>query len=167
MCHRDKFLRWSPLAALLLPVVLVACGGGSGGSGPASPTDPAQSATLGLSTDWGSVTVETNGLPFDAGAARAAIAAGYAKGRAQIGDHVDRLRLDGYRIVVMPADWANGSRYGEHLRAEREIRMRVGVEAVLTHELQHMFAWELGRFDDCEVRQDHAHGYDLLCGPLP
>lgn len=167
MFRRDQPFRPSYLAVLaLLPLVLVACGGGSGG-GPATPTDPGPGTTLSLSTDWGDVTVYTNGLPFDPSAARTAIAAGYEKGRAQIGDHVDRFRLDGYHIAVMPADWANGSLYGQHLRAQREIRMRTGVERVLTHELQHVFAWDLGRFDDCKVYQDHPHGYDLLCGPLP
>ncbi len=160
-------LRWSPVAALLLPVVLVACGGGSGGGGPVSPTDPTDTSVLELSTDWGNVTIYPNGQTFDADAAVAAIAAGYEKGREQIGGHVDDLRLDGYHILVMPADWANGSLYGQHLRDQREIRIRVGVERVLTHELQHMFAWDLDRFDDCKVLQDHAHGYDLHCARLP
>jgi len=161
-------LRRSLLAILFLPVVLLGCGGGgSGGGGPVGPTDPMQSSVLELSTDWGNLTIYPNGHPFDADKALAAIVAGYAKGREQIGGEVDGFRLDGYHVMVMPEDWANGSLCGQHLRAEREIRIRVGVEQVLTHELQHMFAWDLNRFDDCKVLQDHAHGYDLHCLRLP
>jgi hypothetical protein len=145
-----------------LPVVLAltvaGCSGGSGG--PTSPTGPSEGPTAVLSTQWGEVVVETNGYPVDFDRALQSVIVGYDRGRSQVGSRIDGIRLDGYRLTVMPADWGLN---GEHVRAAREIRMRAGVENVLEHELQHMFAWELDRFSDCKTYQDHTPGYDLLC----
>jgi hypothetical protein len=166
MRSRPSFLR---TLRLVLPIFVVlavaACSGGSGGSS-ASPTDPAGGASvsvLTLSTSWGDVAVQTNGHPFDAGRALAAIERGYAKGRGQVGDEIDGCRLDEYHITIMPEDW---NLNGQHLRDTREIRMRVGIENVLAHEVQHMFAWDLDRFSDCRTYQDHPAGYDLVCQRL-
>lgn len=145
----------------LLVLALAACSGGSGGSGGlSSPTAPTLETASVLSTRWGDLPVQTNGYAVDLDRARASIEEGYAKARRQIGSEVDRLWLGGYRITVMPPQW---ERNGQHLRDAREIRIRAGVENVLEHELQHLFAWELGRFSDCRVLQDHPGGYDLHC----
>lgn len=164
MPSRDTLLR-----LLYMPVILsltfaaVACSGGSS----SSPTDPAGGGgggpVLALSTSWGDVTVDTGGHPFDPGRALASIEQGYGKARRQVGGEIDGVRLDAYRITIMPADW---SLNGQHLRDQREIRMRVGVENVLEHELQHLFAWELGRFSECRTYQDHPDGFDLHCQRL-
>jgi hypothetical protein len=154
--------RFLPLVlALSLTLTSAACSGGSGG--PTSPTGPSDGPTAVLSTQWGQVVVETNGFPVDFDKALGCVIEGYERGRAQVGSKVDAIRLDGYRITVMPSDWGLN---GEHVRAAREIRMRAGVERVLVHELQHMFAWELDRFNDCKTYQDHPQGYDLLCRRL-
>lgn len=148
-------------AALVLALGLTACGGGSGG--PASPTGPAEGPAAVLSTRWGDLVVQTNGHPVDFDKALGSVIEGYDRGRAQVGTRIDGIRLDGYRITVMPGDWGLN---GEHVRGAREIRMRAGVERVLVHELQHLFAWELERFSDCKTYQDHPQGYDLLCRRL-
>lgn len=150
---------------VLLSVVLLsiaACSGGSGG--PSSPTAPSVAATSVLSTQWGDLQVEANGYAFDLDRARSSIAAGYERGRRQMGGEIDQVWLSGYHVTVMPPDWELA---GQHLRENREIRVRAGVENVLEHEVQHLFAWELGRFSDCRTYQDHAGGYDLHCGRLP
>ncbi len=154
------------LLALLAPmtVLATACGGGGGGGGPAGPTDPTASSLASLSTSQGSLTVQTNGFEVDFQAIDRAIARGYEKARDQIGDRADDLRFDGYTLQVMPSSWELA---GQHLRETRTIRMRVGEERVIAHELQHVFAWDLNRFDECKVLQDHAHGYDLNCARLP
>lgn len=151
------------LFGLTLAVALAGCSGGSGS--PTSPTEPAGPAAsnLSLATRWGDLVVEANGYAVDLDRARASIERGYAKGRSQIGDEVDGMWLAGYCITVMPPDWELN---GQHLRDRREIRIRAGTETVLAHELQHFFAWELGRFSDCRTYQDHPGGYDLLCNPL-
>lgn len=149
------------LASTVLLVVVVGCSGGAGG--PASPTSPSPGATVSLATEWGDLVVQTHGYPVDFDRALASVAEGYAKGRRQIGSAIDQLRLDGYVLTVMPPDWELN---GQHVRDGREIRMRAGVEAVLEHELQHLFAWELGRFTDCKVYQDHPAGFDLHCNRL-
>lgn len=148
----------------LLALTLAACSGGSGGSGGlSSPTAPAIETAPVLSTPWGDLAVETQGYAVDLGRALASIEEGYAKGRRQIGSEVDRLRLGSYRITVMPPHWELN---GQHVRDAREIRIRAGVENVLEHELQHLFAWELGRFSECRVQQDHPGGYDLHCNRM-
>lgn len=153
------------MAALLIVVIgpLAACSGGSG-SGPSSPTAAgAESLVATLSTPWGDLEIQTNGHPVDFDRAHDAVVRGYEQGREQVGGRIDGFRLDGYKLVVMPGDWGLN---GQHVRASREIRMRAGVEQVVRHELQHFFAWELGRFDDCKVLQDHPGGFDLHCRPL-
>lgn len=147
---------------LVLTLFAGACSGGSGGSG--SPTDPAGSSMASLSTQWGELAFRTNGYPVDFDRALGSLVQGYDKGRSQIGARVDQLRLDHYVVTVMPPDWGLN---GQHVRDAREIRIRAGVEQVLEHELQHMFAWELGRFVDCKTLQDHPHGFDLNCKRLP
>lgn len=148
---------------LVLVLALAACSGGSGG--PTSPTDPSGGAgmTASLSTQWGELVFETGGHPVDFDRALQSISEGYGKARAQVGSRADGFRLDGYRVRVMPASWELN---GQHLRSSREIRMRAGVESVLEHELQHVFAWELERFGECKTYQDHRGGYDLHCNPL-
>ena len=154
-------------AALSLVLTLsfaVGCSGGS--SSASSPTDPAGAPgnlVLSLSTSWGEIPVQTQGHAFDPNRALRSIEEGYEKARRQVGDRIDTIQLDQYRITIMPADW---NLNGEHLRDRREIRMRVGIEGVLEHELQHLFAWELGRFGDCRTLQDHPNGFDLHCGRL-
>ena len=153
----------SCLLGLVLAMGATACSGGSGSGGPSSPTAPALEAAPMLSTQWGELTVQSNGYIVDLARARASIEEGYAKARRQIGSEADRMWLAGYRITVMPPDWHLN---GQHLRDQREIRIRAGVENVLEHELQHLFAWELGRFSECRTYQDHPGGFDLLCNPL-
>lgn len=160
-----KTIRTIPMTALLMVwiIPLAACSGGSGSS-PTSPTAAgAESMVASLSTPWGEIEVQTNGHPVDFDRVYDSVVAGYDQGRSQVGDRVDGFRLDGYRLVVMPSDWGLN---GQHLRGSREIRMRAGVERVMRHELQHLFAWELGRFDQCKTLQDHPGGYDLHCNPL-
>ncbi len=157
----SKLLRISYIPVILaLTLAATGCSGGSS----SSPTDPGDGGgsgpVLALSTSWGDVTIDTGGHPFDPGRALASIEEGYEKARRQVGGAIDGVRLDAYRITIMPADW---SLNGQHLRDRREIRMRVGVENVLEHELQHLFAWELDRFGDCRTYQDHPNGFDLHC----
>lgn len=164
MASRSSLLRLSYFpATLALAFALTSCSGGSS----SSPTDPGDGGgsgpVLALSTSWGDVTIDTGGHPFDPGRALASIEYGYEKGRRQVGGAIDGVRLDAYRITIMPADW---NLNGEHLRDRREIRMRVGIENVLEHELQHLFAWELDRPGDCRTYQDHPNGYDLHCQRL-
>jgi len=147
--------------ALGLTLSSAACSGGSGGS--ASPTAPSEGPAAVLSTQWGNVVIETGGFPVDFDKALDSVIDGYDRARSQIGSRADGFRLDGYTIRVMPPSWELN---GQHLRGSREILMRAGVERVLAHELQHMFAWELGRFTDCKTYQDHPRGYDLLCRQL-
>lgn len=157
----DRAVR--PVRPLIVAVALVAlvAGGCSGGSGAsASPTVPDAPTSFQLNTQWGSVAVLTNGHEVDLDRALASLEAGYAKARRQIGDEADRISLAGYRIEVMPESWELN---GEHLRSERKILMRAGIEHVLEHELQHLFAWELSRPSTCRTYQDHAGGYDLHC----
>lgn len=164
MCSRSSFRGISSIAFSLF--LILAAGACSGGSGAGSPTDPGgggSTSVLTLSTSWGDVAIVTDGHPFDPGRALASIEHGYAKAREQIGDEVDRYRIDQYRITVMPADWELN---GQHLRDRREIRVRAGIENVLEHELQHFFAWELDRFSDCRTYQDHPQGFDLHCSRI-
>lgn len=165
MCSDRQYEAPSSFVVLLVLGSALVLGACSGGSGPGSPTDPGGDPTsvLTLSTSWGDVAVATGGHAFDPGRALASIEEGYAKARDQVGERVDGIRLDPYRITIMPADWELN---GQHLRDRREIRMRVGVENVLEHELQHFFAWELGRFSDCRTYQDHPNGFDLHCARL-
>lgn len=152
------------LPALALCVATLGCGGSGSGS-MTSPTDPSGvEAIYELSTAYGAFVVVTNGHPVDLDAVAAAVERGYGKARDQVGGLADRMRFNGYRLVVMPRDW---ELYGQHLRDRREIRMRVGVERVVAHELQHFFAWELERHAACRELQDHPGGYDLHCDHLP
>lgn len=149
-------------STLILTLALAACSGGSGGS--SSPTDPGPGApSASLSTQWGELVFQTQGHAVDFDRALRSVTEGYDRARAQIGVRADGLRLDGYRVTVMPASWELN---GQHLRSTREIRMRAGVENVLEHELQHVFAWELDRHNDCKTYQDHEGGYDLHCRQL-
>ena len=147
------------IGALL--VLTAACSGGGGGA--QSPTAPTSGPVMELVTSQGTFTVFTNGHPFDPDAVVAAVDRGYAKAREQIGGTAGALRFDGYTLVVMPSSWDLN---GQHVRDQREIRMRAGIERVVAHELQHFFAWELGRHRDCRVLQDHPNGYDLHCDRL-
>lgn len=145
----------------LLLLVLAGCSGGSdGSSGLSSPTAPTTASASVLSTQWGDLSIQANGYSIDLDRARASIQQGYDKGRRQIGSEIDQLWLAGYRITVMPPHWELN---GQHLRDAREIRIRAGVENVLEHEIQHFFAWELGRFSECRTFQDHPGGFDLRC----
>ena len=145
-------------------LLAVACGGGGGGGGPVGPTDPSPTSSASLATSQGSFTVQANGYDVDLQAIDRAIGRAYDKARDQIGGRADDLRFDGYTLEVMPESWELA---GQHLRETRTIRMRVGDERVVTHELQHVFAWDLDRPHDCKVLQDHPHGYDLNCARLP
>lgn len=151
----------SLVTTLSLTLALAACSGGSGG--PASPTDPGGGPAASLSTQWGELVFESNGHAVDFDRALQSVIEGYDKARSQVGPRADGFRLDGYRVTVMPASWELN---GQHLRSSREIRMRVGVENVLEHELQHVFAWELDRFSECRTYQDHSGGYDLHCNKV-
>jgi hypothetical protein len=146
------------IAALL--VLAVSCGG----SGSQTPAAPQSGPVLDLVTSYGTFTVYTNGHPINPDKVADAVARGYRKARSQIGASADSMRFDGYSLVVMPSSWGLN---GRHVRDRREIRMREGVELVVAHELQHFFAWELGRNQDCRVLQDHPQGYDLHCNRLP
>lgn len=148
------------LVIMLLAVPAVGCSGGSATS-PTAPTG--DGSVVSLATPWGTIPVQTGGLWCDPEEALASIEEGYEKARRQLGGAADAIRLDGYRIVIMPEDWHLN---GEHVRDRRELRVRAGVERVLEHELQHLFAWELGRSGDCRTYQDHPGGFDLLCRPL-
>ena len=150
--------------AFAIPVVLVltACGGGGGGA--KAPTE-ASGPVATLATSHGAITVYTNGNSFDAGRASAAIDAGYDKARAQIGARIDNVRLDGMTISVEKSVY-DGAAVGQYLPESDTVEAAVGVENVLTHELQHRFCHNLGHSGDCCTYQDHAHGYDLQCRPL-
>ncbi|MFW6012369.1 MAG: hypothetical protein ACOC92_01525 [bacterium] len=159
--RNTKCNRAHQLTILALAVVLSfgwSCGGGS-----SSPTAPAGGPAFEITTAQGTFVVHPNGEPVDVEAVKAAVERGYEKAGRQIGARVDELRFDGYRLIVMPPDWELN---GEHRRNRQEIRMRSGVERVVAHELQHLFAWELGRPHDCKVLQDHPGGYDLHCARL-
>jgi hypothetical protein len=161
--HRSNHRRAARHALPLVLVLAIAgCSGGSGGA--SSPTAPSAGPVSVLSTQWGDLQVQANGYAVDLDRARASIAVGYEKGRRQMGPDIDRIWLSGYRITVMPSDWGLN---GQHVRESRELRIRAGFENVLEHEVQHVFAWELGRYSDCRTYQDHAGGYDLHCGRLP
>jgi hypothetical protein len=145
-------------AALAAAFALSACGGSGGG--PSSPTETnGPQATL--ATKRGTVMVLTNGNSFDPDRAVAAIEAGYAKARTQIGDRVDNIRLDGMVLEVQPGTF-NGAVGQYHSNSDR-VEIAQGVENVLAHELQHRFCHNLGNAGECCTYQDHSNGYDLQC----
>jgi hypothetical protein len=150
-------------AALAASFALVACGG-SGGSGPSSPTEPKGGQTATLATKHGTVTVITNGNPFDADRAVAAIDAGYDMARSEVGSGIDSVRIDGMLVDVQPGVF-NGA-VGQYLPNSDTVDMAQGVENVLTHELQHRFCHNLGHSGDCCTYQQHSNGYDLQCKKL-
>jgi hypothetical protein len=143
--------------AVAAAFALTAC---SGGGGPSSPTEP-KGPQAALATQYGTVTVLTNGNTFDAGRAEAAIQAGYDKARAQIGGAVDGIRLDGMVLAVEPGVF-NGA-VGQYHPNSDTVRLAQGVENVITHELQHRFCHNLGHSGACCTYQDHSGGYDLQC----
>jgi hypothetical protein len=146
------------VAATVLATTLVACGGSGGGA--SSPTAPAgPQATLG--TPYGTVTIFTNGQPFDTTKALAAIEAGYSKARGQVGGSIDRVSLDGMAISMKPGTF-NGA-VGQYHPQSDMVEVALGVENVLSHELQHRFCHRLGHSGDCCTYQDHSGGYDLSC----
>lgn len=148
----------SVTATFVITLLLGACGGGGGGStGPTAPQGPQGT----LSTKYGTVTVFTNGVAFDADRAIAAIEAGYSKARTQIGGRVDHVRLDGMAISLKPGVF-NGA-VGQYHPNQDIVDVAQGVENVLTHELQHRFCHRLGHSGDCCTYQDHSGGYDLSC----
>lgn len=149
--------RRQQIAALVAAVALGAC---AGGGGPGSPTEP-KGPSASLATKHGAITVLTNGNAFDADRAITAIEAGYDKARAQVGDNVDRIRLDGLVVSVQPGVF-NGA-VGQYHSGSDTVDVAQGVENVLTHELQHRFCHNLGNSGDCCTYQDHANGYDLQC----
>lgn len=145
-------------AAMVSTLALAACsGGGGGGKSPTAPEGP-QAA---LATSHGTVTVFTNGVPFDPSKALAAIDAGYAKARTQVGSRADDIRLDGMAISMKPGTF-NGA-VGQYHPNSDLVDVAKGVENVLTHELQHRFCHRLGNSGDCCTYQDHSGGYDLTC----
>jgi len=148
--------------ALAIPVVLAltACGGGSGG-GAKGPTEASGPAAT-LATSHGTITIYTNGNSFDANRAAAAIEAGYDKARAEVGPRIDGIRLDGMTVSVQKTVY-DGAAVGQYLPQSDTVESAVGVENVLTHELQHRFCHNLGNSGDCCTYQDHANGYDLQC----
>jgi hypothetical protein len=150
-------------ACLATSFSLVACGGGGGG--PHSPTEPAATSSAVLPTKFGNINVYTNGNSFDADRAVSAIEAGYQKARQQVGPAVDGIRLDGLSVNVETSVYG-GAAVGQYLPGSDTVEVKVGVENVLTHELQHRFCRNLGHSGDCCTYQDHAHGYDLQCRPI-
>lgn len=154
---RNRSLRVA--TALAATVALAACSGSGRSAGPTATSGP--QATL--STAYGTVTVYTNGNPFDAGRAAEAIEAGYARARAQVGSRVDTIRLDGMAVSVQPGVFSGA--VGEYHSSRDLIEMAQGVENVLNHELQHRFCHKLGLSGACCTYQDHAGGYDLQCKP--
>jgi hypothetical protein len=152
--HRHRFV-----AIALVAGSLIACGGsgGGGGNGPTAPAGP--QATL--ATPYGTVTVFTNGNAFDPNKALAAIENGYAKARNQVGGSIDRVSLDGMAISMKPGTF-NGA-VGQYHAQSDLIEVALGVENVITHELQHRFCHRLGHSGDCCTYQDHSGGYDLSC----
>jgi hypothetical protein len=137
---------------------LAACSsGGGGGTGPTAPVGP-QAA---LSTPYGTVTVFTNGNEFDPNRALAAIEAGYAKARTQVGNRIDPVRLDGMAISVKPGTF-NGA-VGQYHPNQDVVDVAQGIENVITHELQHRFCHRLGNSGECCTYQDHSGGFDLAC----
>ncbi len=148
-------------AALTATLALVACGGSGGPSSPTEPKGPAAT----MVTTHGTITVITNGNPFDADRAVASIEAGYDKARAQVGSKVDGIRLDGMVISVETSVY-DGAAVGQYMPGSDTVETAVGVENVLTHELQHRFCHNLGHSGDCCTYQDHAQGYNLQCQRL-
>ena len=144
---------------LAATLVFGACSGGGRSAGPTASAGP--QATF--STAYGTVTVYTNGHPFDAGRAAEAIEAGYARARAQVGSRVDSIRLDGMAVSVQPGAFSGA--VGEYHANRDLVDIAQGVENVLNHELQHRFCHKLGLSGSCCTYQDHAGGYDLQCKP--
>jgi hypothetical protein len=158
-----KLMRYAartlPVAAILVATLgLGACS--SGGGGGASPT-AAEGPQATLATAYGTVTVLTNGNPFDAGRALQAIDAGYAKARTQVGSRIDSVRLDGMAISVKPGVF-NGA-VGQYHPNSDLVDVAQGVENVITHELQHRFCHRLGNSGSCCTLQDHSGGFNLAC----
>src|SRR5437764_1699061 len=141
------------LAAAATPALpLAACSGGGGAKSPTAPAGP--QATL--ATAYGTVTVFTQGNDFDPNRATAAIEAGYARARAQVGSRIDSVSLDGMSVQVAPGTF--GGEYnavGQYFTDSDTVEMAKGVENVLTHELQHRFCHKLGYSGDCCTYQDH------------
>ena len=150
-------LRTSRLAAIALTTLAVAGCSGSSGRAPTAAGGP--EATI--ATAYGTITVYTNGHAFDPDRAVAAIEAGYAKARTQIGSRADGVRLDGLGISVQPGVFRGA--VGQYHPERDLVDMAQGVENVITHELQHRFCHKLGRSGDCCTYQDHSGGFDLQC----
>lgn len=145
-------------ATVIATLTLAACSGGGGrAAGPTAPTGP--QATL--ATSYGTVTIFTNGHPFDANRALAAIDAGYARARTQVGGKADQVSLDGMAISMQPGTF-NGA-VGQYHPDSDLVEVALGVENVINHELQHRFCHRLGHSGDCCTYQDHSGGYDLSC----
>ena len=157
-----RYFPASALFAILTSIGLLAtgCSGGGGGSNPVAPAGP----TAALQTSWGSVTVSTNGNPFNFDKADASVQRGYDKARSQIGAQADSLRLDGLQISVQ--DGTFDGAVGEYHPNHDVIEMAAGVENVIAHELQHRFCHQLGNSGPCCTYQDHPGGYDLSCNPI-
>lgn len=130
-------------------------------NGPTEPSEP--QATL--ATPFGTVTVLSKGNAFDADRAVQAIEAGYSKARAQVGNSIDAVRLDGLTIQVEPGVFGAGA-VGRYYPESDMVQIAQGVENVLTHELQHRFCRNLGNSGDCCTFQDHHPGYNLSCQPI-
>ena len=149
--------RFPTLALTVAAGLLISACSGSSSGGPATPDGP--QATL--ETSYGTITVYTNGNGFDAGRAVAAIEAGYAKARSQVGSRADAVRLDGMAVAVQPGVFRGA--VGQYHPNTDLVDVAQGVENVLTHELQHRFCHKLGRSGECCTLQDHAAGFDLQC----
>src|SRR4051812_46698961 len=79
------------------------------------PTAP-QGQVASLSTSHGVITVYSNDHLFDASSALAAIEVGYQRGRAQVGDRIDRINLTGLVIEIdePPLNGASGRYYPDN-----------------------------------------------------
>lgn len=156
-----------PLAIFILLLLALAIAGVFLASCHGSPTEP-QGVVLTMQTHWGPVTVVTNGYSFNEFEAQMALVRGYDRARAQIGPAADAIRLDGLRVSVQGPAWSDSLRaVGVYVADDDEIGMLEGVERVLDHEVQHRFAYKLGKRGECFRLQDHSPGYDLHCGRMP
>ena len=147
---RKWFLMSWPLA-----LVLFSCDA-------SSPTAPRAVVGESLVTPWGTATVVRGGNPFDADKALERIIRGYTRAAEQRSD-ADTVRMTGVTIEVVSS---LPGRYGE-FDYPSTLRMLVGVEDVLNHEVQHYLCYSLygdnADTADCCYKQDHRPGYDLNC----
>jgi hypothetical protein len=93
---------------------------------------------------------------------------GYNDARALVPD-IDRLTVDGMNLVVEGPSWAPGGVLldGWYQPETDTMTIREHVERVIAHETTHALCNKLGHPRSCCDLVGHAHGFDLLCRPLP